>query len=275
MPPLVRRSKKGAAPAPAPPEVSKRNRSAKGKHDDDAPRQNTEKPEKLRDIPEETVSVDRLEERESRITQTPMTRSSTGNAAPTKSVDRIKELRKRIGQELRGKVSMFDADWLSTELTNLATDVDLDNFINLKRAVSIYSHGLKRWTRITVRAKDEKVLYSPLQYLINLVISELGGIPNNSGVEREAVIRDCKRMQHMENDPKCKHYTMPDIVIRAAGSSFEVPSYEEGEDERAVGYSNISGLVEVKLNFTTSGGSSPGELVDQIGVYVRSVDPGR
>lgn len=267
MPVTVRLSKK-CRPPPPPPEPTDRSRRKKAKRaetrlDD---KRNADSSQNLRPLPE---TLTRSNDRSKRTLETPVTRSSTNNDMPSNPVDRIGVLRRRIGEEIEDRVTMYEDDWVKNEFQSLASDADLDAFLNKpKRPEQIWNKRTKRWTGLASRTKSEQAMYPHIERLVNALIEELAKIEADSGVSREAVIRDRKRMVHVENDPKAKHFTMPDIVIRAEGKSFEIPaSSKEGTD--AVGYSNISSFIEVKLDISKSGGPSDSELTDQVGVYAR------
>lgn len=82
---------------------------------------------------------------------------------------------------------------------------------------------------------------------------------------REVRISDKLHFMHVEAFDNCDQYTSPDIVFRATGSSFEVPSGTRPADLlTALGYTNITSFIEVKLSEEDFQA-----LLEQIGVYVR------
>lgn len=90
--------------------------------------------------------------------------------------------------------------------------------------------------------------------------------PERARDTRTVVIGHNIRFMHLEDIGESEHWSCPDIVIRATGSSFEVPS-NCSNILTAVGYTNIASFIEVKF----SDSEAVDDLIEQCGVYIRCV----
>lgn len=202
--------------------------------------------------------------------QTPFSRSSTANSKPKVSgTQNIDLLQDAVEQELHGSVFYFDDSWVAHEFKDLATDEKVSDFLAKS---PLFDSKARKWHGF-LGATDEAVMYPLIQRIGNSVSQELGGASLTGPRLRRFLVRDRQRLDHIEAVPTTD-YTMPDVVIEAAGPSFQIPPLRERKKgkrkpkAKSLGYTNISSFIEVKLslNAPTARGS---KLIKQMGVYAR------
>lgn len=219
--------------------------------------------------------IHRRYEREQATLNTPHSRSSTANAITPDYVDKIAELRKSVGLELDGHVSVCSPGFVHSQFLSLASNETVQAFLTKARAVPLYDVEAQEWVKIDRSANDEKVLYPGIAAVIEAIAKDILGAKGRGKKLRNVVLRDRKRMDHLEAYPTAD-YTMPDIVIQAAGPSFQMPSKLDSSSSSIrdrVGYTNLASVVEVKLSFSAATASEQ-DMVNQLGVYARYVNIG-
>lgn len=217
-------------------------------------------------------NLTRVEDQETFTYQTPISRSSTANSIPKKYTSRIGALRKAAGSELKGHVSKFTDGWVESEFKSLIPDKKITSFLRKKRKNVLYDMKTKRWTVLdSIQAEKEQDAYPAIIAIASTIIEELGGASKRGKLSRSVIARDTQEMDHLEDFPNT-HYTMPDVVFKASGPSFEFPPVIEGRKEKTLGYTNITSCIEIKMKLHSTPANDQA-LLEQVAVYARYAFP--
>ncbi|KAJ2925060.1 hypothetical protein H1R20_g12036, partial [Candolleomyces eurysporus] len=122
-----------------------------------------------------------------------------------------------------------------------------------------YDWEAKRWVRIPETVESEKELYDPICKITNSILNRLA--PSGTAEMREAIDTHIAKFKHEALSPTTR-YSSPDIVIKAKGPSFSVPS------DAPVGYSNTASVFDGKRD---SKATQVQDHIGQLGGYSRQV----
>ncbi|KAF5341251.1 hypothetical protein D9611_005965 [Ephemerocybe angulata] len=136
----------------------------------------------------------------------------------------------------------------------IASDRRIKNFLT---ATSLYDYNANSWTGLPHASKGGVDLHSRFVEIFKAIIDGLG----NANGTRDVV--DTRDMKFRHRDDSAEVST-PDMAIRAAGPSFELP---RGRDQgQTVAFSNVASVFNVKPE-----GDVTKEDVDHLAVYNRQL----
>ncbi|KAJ2914091.1 hypothetical protein MD484_g6302, partial [Candolleomyces efflorescens] len=184
---------------------------------------------------------------------------------PEPKRDEHKEI---VDLELGKIIALTDkGTWARSLYTNLVDVSEINAFLE---SIDEYDTVLKRWLNLpeTASRPKEETLYQPIVTIINSILKRFV-LSDGEGGEllREAIDTHKTNLPHQAQDPT-NLQSRPDVSIKARGSSFQEPRSKPGHPRLTVGFSNMSSLVEVKVE------KSETSLKDQhlqVAVYVRQI----
>lgn len=211
--------------------------------------------------PPTTRSATDAHERNKQVNSTPHGDTArTGNRDSDGAEDIEAQLLKEVGS-----IYVTDNDYVKTLYRKLATAKEINEFIDsadspFKRTEPKSPKG--RWVGIPEVAERESHLYKPLAQAIEAVRkafhSKIAAVP---GVSRQVIDTHDANFYHLNH-----LVTRPDIVVRAEGPSFELPSKssQSFQGMKALGYTNVAAVFELKREQSKG---TDDENVGQLGRY--------
>ncbi|KAF6755167.1 hypothetical protein DFP72DRAFT_1067892 [Ephemerocybe angulata] len=144
--------------------------------------------------------------------------------------------------ELKDRIVKADDTWAKSLYKK---SVNSERVNNIKAQLDM---DCGRFDDVPEDANTKSELYAPLFKLLNSIIGASGNSKSRNGT-RQAVSTKGKQLH------KCvvESQVSPDIVIKATGSSFELPrAYRVPNVDAHVGYTNITTAIELRLDSTTN-----------------------
>jgi hypothetical protein len=162
-----------------------------------------------------------------------------------------------------GEIYEVEIEEIEEVLRPIADEDAISAFIS---QTDVYQDGRWMVEGLPLFAAKEEELYKPCVAIISEIVEHFypaQSLP--SGVEREVVDSHSIQLPHDDQGT----WTLPDIAIRAAGSSFEVPdpSSTRGEN-KFLGYTNLAAVIDAKKEESIKS-NSPDLHVGQVGIYCR------
>ncbi|KAJ2914982.1 hypothetical protein MD484_g5410, partial [Candolleomyces efflorescens] len=147
---------------------------------------------------------------------------------------------------------------------DLASSSAIDNFLKTSR---FYSLSDRRWKLPQTYSKLlDTSPYTPLRNIISAVVRRFWRDASRQH-SREVVDTHATDLRHSVEDPPT-HTSRPSLVIKAKGSSFQLPFLQNQKSRTKLGFSNIAACIEIKVD----GDELPiSEQLAQAAIYARQM----
>ncbi|KAJ2915009.1 hypothetical protein MD484_g5421, partial [Candolleomyces efflorescens] len=173
------------------------------------------------------------------------TRSLTKRDNPVSESDTkaFLEKKKLVLPELGPVVELKSGSFVLSLYRDLASDSAIDNFLKTSR---LYSLSERRWKlpRDYSKLIDANV-YTPFRYIISSVVKHFWRDASRLG-SREVRDTHATALPHSSVDPPT-HTSMPSLVIKANGSSFQLPWGGVAGLTAKIGFMNIVACIEIEV----------------------------
>ncbi|KAF5331334.1 hypothetical protein D9611_011836 [Ephemerocybe angulata] len=181
-----------------------------------------------------------------------------GNTAKLESIEDVK-------RETMGRIASAQESWARTMYSESVPQHTVDR---IKAKLNITNGRLKDVPMVPRMKWD---LYDPLVNIIQSIVAASGNAKHEN-MTREVMHTRGKRLVKQALNTKMS----PDIVIKATGNSFELPRTKDidGVDATSVGYTNVTTVIEVKLDHTTNDDAEfriAMKEVQRMGVYAKEI----
>ncbi|RXW20944.1 hypothetical protein EST38_g4926 [Candolleomyces aberdarensis] len=186
---------------------------------------------------------------------TPHRKHSQTGAATTALSTRKTALHEELSSQT--DIPTCSAEHVRSLYLNEVTDDEITKFLN---ETSFYNNG--RWTLPPSEDLKEVDLYAPYVNIANDIVTRIRGPRANS--RRIAVDSHATQLAH-EEEEQTTAYSSPDIVIKATGSSFQIPQTVKRK-AGDLGFSNIASCFDGKVD-----GNVGEKDVQQLGIYSRQI----
>ncbi|KAJ2914988.1 hypothetical protein MD484_g5418, partial [Candolleomyces efflorescens] len=194
------------------------------------------------------------------------TRSSSKRSidTPASPNRRIEDQKRLVLPELGPVIELENHFFARSLYRNLASTSAIDSFLRTSR---LYSIPERRWK---LPQNYSKLLdtncYTPFLNIISSIVRRFWGDVARQR-SREIIDTHATNLQHSPVDPPA-HVSGPALVIKAKGSSFQLPRTRKGESPSKLGFSNITTCVEIHIDDTARPVS---EQLAQAAIYARQI----
>ncbi|KAJ2911438.1 hypothetical protein MD484_g8976, partial [Candolleomyces efflorescens] len=188
---------------------------------------------------------------------------SSAESAPLDPAD--EEKKRLVLSELEGVVGLDDDVFIRSLYHHLSPESAIDSFLRKSRA---YNSTQRRWKLPRSGAKLlNEDFYTPFLNIISSIIKHFWEDSAAQGT-RQVVDTHSTDLRHREAY-SVVHHSRPSLVIKAQGSSFQLPHDARPRDKQyTVGYSNITSCFEIQLETNDT------PLYDQlvrVAIYARQI----
>lgn len=246
---------------PQPPRADELRRSALGNFRATTPAATVESDPFPATPPPRTRTASDAHELNKQVNSTPLAHTArTGN----RDSDDAEDIEQQLLKEVQ-PIYVTDGKYIKTLYPKVATTKAINEFLDAPNSPFQRTRpGSKggRWKGIPEVADREAYIYSPMAKAIETVRKAFHSkVPAIPGVSRKVIDTHDSNLYHLNH-----LLTRPDLVVRAEGPSFELPSKTsqsfQGMD--ALGYTNVAAVFELKRE--ESKGTDE-ENVGQLGRY--------
>ncbi|KAJ2914983.1 hypothetical protein MD484_g5411, partial [Candolleomyces efflorescens] len=153
------------------------------------------------------------------------------------------EKKKLVLPELGPVVELKSDSFVLSIYRDLASDSAIDNFLKTSH---LYSLSERRWKlpRDYSKLIDANV-YTPFRYIISSVVKHFWRDASRE-CSREVVDTHATALPHSSEDPPT-HTSIPSLVIKAKGSSFQLPYRGVAGLTAKIGFMNIAACIEIQV----------------------------